>query len=101
MPMNFQCKHSPNYDDVLLHIFVDRLMPAPRGTDLEHNMHQALILFMKENINKVEQIAEPFLSKKKLTLDAYIAFMEQPCHQEYKLVLHLLAVMNPIHCCKL
>ena len=76
MPMNLQCKHSHNYNDVLFHIFVDCLMPAPRGTDLEHNMCQALILFMKENIEKVEQIAEPFLNKKELPLDAYIAFME-------------------------
>ena len=76
-------------------------MPAPRGADLEHNMHQALILFMKENIDKVEQIAEPFLSKKKLTLDAYIAFMEQPSHWRDELALHLLAVMNQIHSCKL
>ena len=51
-------------------------MPAPRGAEPWHNMHQALILFMKENIDKVEQIAQSFLSKKKLTLDAYIAFME-------------------------
>ena len=31
MPMNFQCKHSHNYNDVLFYIFADRLMPAPRG----------------------------------------------------------------------
>ena len=54
-------------------------MPALRGVEPEH-MCQALILFMKENIDKVEQIAQPFLSKKKLTLDTYIAFMEQPSH---------------------
>ena len=33
------------------------MMPAPRGAEPEHNMRQALILFMKENIDKVEQIA--------------------------------------------
>ena len=54
---------------------------------------------MKENIEKVEQIAEPFLSKKKLTFDAYIAFMEQPGHWGDELALHLLAVMNQIHYC--
>ena len=75
------------------------MMPAPRGTEPEHNMHQALILFMKENIDKVEQIAQPFLSKKKLTLDAYIAFMEQPGHRGDELALYLLAVMNQIHYC--
>ena len=75
------------------------MMPAPRGAKPEHNMCQALILFMKENIDKVEQIAQPFLSKKKLTLDAYIAFMEQPGHQGDELALHLLAVMNQIHYC--
>ena len=74
-------------------------MPAPRGANPEHNMCQALILFMKENIDTVQQIAEPFLSKKKLTLDAYIAFMEQPSHRGDELALHLLAVMNHIHYC--
>ena len=75
------------------------MMPAPGGTKPEHNMHQALIPFMKENIDKVEQIAQPFLSEKKLTLDAYIAFMEQPGHQGDELALYLLAVMNQIHYC--
>ena len=75
------------------------MMPAHRGTEPEHNMHQALILFMKENIDKVEQIAQPFLNKKKLTLDADIAFMEQPGHWGDELALHLLAVMNQIHYC--
>ena len=74
-------------------------MPVPRGAGPEHNMRQALILFMKENIEKVEQIAEPFLSKKKLTLDAYIAFMEKPGHWGDELALHLLAVMNQIYYC--
>ena len=96
---DFQYKHSHNYNDVLFHIFVDHMMPAPRGTKPEHNMHQALTLFMKENIDKVEQIAQPFLSKKKLTLGAYIAFMEQPSHQGDELALHLLALMNQIHYC--
>ena len=96
---DFQCKHSHNYDDVLFHIFVDCMMPAPRGAEPEHNMCQALILFMKENIDKVERIAQPFLSKKKLTLDAYIAFIEQPGHWGDELALHLLAVMSQIHYC--
>ena len=96
---DFQCKHLHNYNDVLFHIFADRMMPAPGGAKPEHIMCQALILFMKENIDKVEQIAQPFLSKKKLTLDAYIAFMEQPGHWGDELALHLLAVMNQIHYC--
>ena len=70
------------------------MMPAPSGAEPEHKMCQALILFTKENIDKVEQIAQPFLSKTKLTLDAYIAFMEQPGHYGDELALHLLAVMN-------
>ena len=96
---DLQCKHSHNYDDVLFHIFVDHMMPAPRDAKPQHNMHQALILFMKENTDKVERIAQTFLSKKKLTLDAYIAFMEQPGHWGDELALHLLAVMNQIHYC--
>ena len=96
---DLQCKHSHNYDDVLFHIFADHMMPAHRGAKPEHNMRHALILFMKENIDKVEQIAQPFLSKRKLTLDAYIAFMEQLSHWGDELALHLLAVMNQIHYC--
>ena len=99
MPMNFQCKHTHNYDDVLFHVFADLLMPSPRGANPEHNMCQALILFIKENTEKVKLIAEPFLERKKLALDAYIAFMEQPGHQGHELALHLLAVMNQIHYC--
>ena len=75
------------------------MIPASRGAEPEHSMHHALILFMKENIDKVEQIAQPFLSKKKLTLDAYTAFMEQPSHRGDELALHLLALMNQIHYC--
>ena len=97
--MNFQCKHTHNYNDVLFHIFADCLMPAPRGADPEHNMCQALILFIKENTEKVKQIAEPFLSKKKLTLDAYVTFIEKPGIHGDELALHLLAVMNQIHYC--
>ena len=61
MPIIFQCKHLHNYYDVLFHIFADHMMSAPRGAEPEHNMCQALILFMKENINKVQQIAQPFM----------------------------------------
>ena len=65
----------------------------------EHAMHKALILFIKENTEQVKLIAEPFLKRKKLSLDAYIAFMEQPGHWGHELSLHLLAVMNKIHYC--
>ena len=53
-------------------------MPSPRGVALEHNMREALILFIKENRGKVTTIASPFLKKKKLPLDEYIAFMSTP-----------------------
>ena len=62
-------------------------------------MHQALILFIKENTEKVKQIAELFLSKTKLTLDAYVAFLEKPGNCGDELPLHLLAVMKQIHYC--
>ena len=55
-------------------------MLSPRGADPEHNMCEVLILFIKENTEKVKLIAEPFLERKKLTLDAYIAFIDQPGH---------------------
>ena len=77
----FQCKHSHKYSDVLFHVFVDYLMPSPSGTVPEHNMREALILFIKENRDNVTTIAGPFLKKKKLSLDEYIAFMSTPGNQ--------------------
>ena len=62
-------------------------------------MCEALILFIKENTEKVKLIAEPFLKRKKLSLDTYITFMEQPGHQGDELALHLLAEMNKIYYC--
>ena len=69
------------------------------GAELEHNMCEALILFIKENTEQVKHIAEPFLKRKKLSLGAYITFTEQPGHQGDELALHLLVVMNNIHNC--
>ena len=74
-------------------------MPSPRGAAPEHNMREALILFMKENRYKVTTIAAPFLKKKKLSLDEYIAFMSIPGNQGDELALHLLAIMSQIHYC--
>ena len=62
-------------------------------------MCKALILFIYEKPEQVKLIAEPLLKTKKLSLDAYIAFMEQPSHQGDELALHLLALMNKIHYC--
>ena len=95
----FQCKHSHEYSDFLFHVFADRLMPSPRGADLEHRMREALMLFIKEKREKVTTIAAPFLRKKKLSLDKYIAFMSIPGNQGDELALHLLAVMSQIHYC--
>ena len=64
----FQCKHSHEYSDVLFHVFADRLMPSPRGAAPEHNMRESLILFIKENRDKVTTIAAPFLKKKNFPL---------------------------------
>ena len=95
----FQCKHSHEYSDVLFHVFADRLMPSARGTDPEHRMREALMLFIKENREKVTTIAAPFLRKKKLSLDEYIAFMSIPGNRGDELALHLLVVMSQIHYC--
>ena len=76
----FQCKHSHDYSDVLFHGFADHLMPSPRGADSKHNMREALMLFIKENRDKVNTIAAPFLKKKKLSLDEYIQFMSIHCN---------------------
>ena len=96
----FQCKHSHKYSDVLFHVFANCLMPSPGGgADAEHRMREALMLFIKENREKVTTIAAPLLRKKKLSLDEYIAFMSIPGNQGDELALHLLAVMSQIHYC--
>ena len=95
----FQCKHSHNYNDVLFHVFTDCLMPSPRGADPEHNMRESLMLFIKENREKVTTIAPPFLKKKKLSLDEYIKFMSTPGNQGDELAIHLLAIMSQTHYC--
>ena len=74
-------------------------MPSPRGAVLEHRMREALMLFIKDNRDKVTTIAAPFLKKKKLSLDEYIAFMSIPGNQGDELALHLLAIMSQIHYC--
>ena len=74
-------------------------MPLPRGAALEHNMRETLILFIKENRDKVTTIAAPFLKKKKLSLDEYIAFISTPGNRGGELALHLLAMMSQIHYC--
>ena len=57
------------------------------------------MLFIKENREKVTTIAAPFLRKKKLSLDEYIAFMSIPGNRGDELALHLLAVRSQIHYC--
>ena len=57
------------------------------------------MLFIKENREKVTTIAAPFLRKKKLSLDEYIAFMSIRGNWDDELALHLLAVMSQIHYC--
>ena len=95
----FQCKHSHEYSDVLFYVFADHLMPSPRGADPEHRMREALMLFIKENREKVTTIAAPFLRKKKLSLDEYIAFMSIPGNWGDELALHLFVVMSEKHYC--
>ena len=74
-------------------------MPSPRGAVPEHRMREALMLFIKENRDKVTTIAAPFLKKKKLSLDEYITFMSIPGNRGDELALHLLAIMSQIHYC--
>ena len=74
-------------------------MPSPRGADLEHNMREVLIRFIKENKDQLNTIAAPFLKKKKLSLDEYIQFMSIPGHRGDELAIHLLAIMHQIYYC--
>ena len=65
MPKNycisFQCKHSHEYNDLLFHLFTDRVMKEGHGACPEANMCQALVLFMWDNIDKVMEISQNFL----------------------------------------
>ena len=85
-------------------------MPSPKGAEPEHRMTEVqypnllmllsyLMLFINENRDKVTTIAAPFLKKKKLSLDEYIAFMSIPGNRGDELALHLLAIMSQIHYC--
>ena len=62
--ISFQCKHMHEYNDLLLHLFADRLMDPERcGASPESNMCESLVLFMRENLEKVEKISHGFLEK--------------------------------------
>ena len=67
MPMNyyisFQCKHLHKYNNLLFHLFADRVMDPEHGASPESKMHKPLVLFMRENLEKVEQISHEFLKK--------------------------------------
>ena len=96
MPMNFQCKQSHEYNDLLFYVFANQLTVAPHAADPEHNMRELLIMFIKENLEQVKTIVDLFLKK---SLEAYIDFMATPSNLwRGKLALHLLAVMHQKHC---
>ena len=97
--INLQCKHTHDYNDLLFHLFVDCLICTPRGIDAEHNTRESLIMFIKENMEKVKIIAQPFLKKKKLSLQDYIDFISTLGNHGDELDLHLLAVMHQICYC--
>ena len=60
--ISFQCKHSHEYNDLLFHLFADQVMDKEQcGASPEGNMHEALVLFMQENIKKVKEISQDFL----------------------------------------
>ena len=70
-----QCKHSHEYNDLLFHLFTDRVMKEGCGACPEANMHQALVLFMRDNINKVTEISQNFLKRKGISVDEYIEYI--------------------------
>ena len=46
------------YNDLLFHLFVDQVMDPERcGASPKSIMHESLVLFMRENLEKVDKIA--------------------------------------------
>ena len=69
MPKNynisFQCKYTHEYNNLLFHLFADQVMNKEGcGVSPEANMHEALVLFMWESIDKVKEISQNFLKEK-------------------------------------
>ena len=44
----------------------------------EANMHEALVLFLWENIDRVTEISQNFLKRKGISLDEYIQYISTP-----------------------
>ena len=63
--ISFQCKHTHEYNDLLFHLFADRVMNK-EGCKVspEANMREALVFFMWENIDKFKEISQNFLKRK-------------------------------------
>ena len=96
MPMNystsFQCKHLHEHNDLLFHLFADHLIGNERGVSTEGNMWEALVLFIWENLPKVQEISEHFLRRKGIAWDEYIQYISVPGNRGDELVLHLLCI---------
>ena len=78
---------------------MDRFMPHSHGAEPEHNMHELLILFIRMNFEEVDKIARSFLRWKGLTLHHYLEYTEKPGNRGDELAVHLLAMMQGVHCC--
>ena len=53
------------YNDLLFHLFADQVMdPERHVASPQSNMHESLVLFMRENLEKVDKISHGFLEKK-------------------------------------
>ena len=64
---------------------------------LEANTWEALVLFIWENLAKVQEISEHFLRKKIIILDQYIQYISVPGNRGDEPALHLLCIMQWIH----
>ena len=51
------------------------------GASPEANMHEALVLFMLENIDKVTEISQNFLKRRGISLDKYMQYISTPKEQ--------------------
>ena len=59
----------------------------------EANMHEALVLFMWENIDKFKEISQNFLKRNGIFLDDYIQYISIPGHHARHTLLYYCCIL--------
>ena len=57
-------------------------------------MHEAFVLFMWENIDKVIEISQNFIQRRGISSDEYLQYISTPGNRGDELALHLLCIMQ-------